>query len=109
MGPAATPPGVTGRHAGSVPSARPPGPASEAALKALVDRARKGDRFAFDELVRVTWAGTYTLAYRLTGNEEDALDVTQEAYLRGAARPSPFPRGSEVLHLALPGDGQLCQ
>ena len=79
-------------HAGPVPSARPPGPASEAALKALVDRARKGDRFAFDELVRVTWAGTYTLAYRLTGNEEDALDVTQEAYLR-ALRGLPRFRG----------------
>ena len=39
-------------------------------------------RTAFDELVRVTYADTYTLAYRLTGNEEDARDVVQEAYLR---------------------------
>jgi RNA polymerase sigma-70 factor (ECF subfamily) len=30
----------------------------------------------------VTYADTYTLAYRLTGNEEDARDVVQEAYLR---------------------------
>jgi RNA polymerase sigma-70 factor (ECF subfamily) len=51
-------------------------------IAALVDSARKGDRHAFDELVRSTWAGTYTLAYRLTGNEEDANDVVQEAYLR---------------------------
>ena len=29
-----------------------------------------------------TYADTYTLAYRLTGNEEDARDVVQEAYLR---------------------------
>jgi RNA polymerase sigma-70 factor, ECF subfamily len=71
---------------------RPSGPPSEAALKLLVDRARKGDRCAFDELVRVTWAGTYTLAFRLTGNEEDALDVTQEAYLR-ALRGLPRFRG----------------
>ena len=40
----------------------------------------------------MTWAGTYTLAYRLTGNEEDALDVTQEAYLR-AFRGLPRFRG----------------
>ena len=40
----------------------------------------------------MTWAGTYTLAYRLTGNEEDALDVTQEAYLR-ALRGLPRFRG----------------
>ncbi len=41
-----------------------------------------GDKGAFEDLVRRTTAGTYTLALRLTGNEEDARDVTQEAYLR---------------------------
>ena len=48
----------------------------------LVIAARDGDREAFDELVRVTYAETYTLALRLTGNEEDARDVVQEAYFR---------------------------
>ncbi|MCX7621105.1 MAG: sigma-70 family RNA polymerase sigma factor [Acidimicrobiales bacterium] len=48
----------------------------------LVAAAQAGDRQAFDELVRVTYADTYTLAYRLTGDEEDAQDVVQEAYLR---------------------------
>src|SRR5215510_7210977 len=48
----------------------------------LVAAAKDGDRGAFDELVRLTYADTYTLAYRLTGNEEDARDVAQEAYLR---------------------------
>jgi RNA polymerase sigma-70 factor (ECF subfamily) len=47
-----------------------------------VDAARKGDRSALDELVRATYTGTYTLAYRLTGHEDDAQDVAQEAYLR---------------------------
>jgi RNA polymerase sigma-70 factor (ECF subfamily) len=51
-------------------------------LAALAGAARDGDRTAFDELVRRTHAGTYTLALRLTLNEEDARDVTQEAYLR---------------------------
>lgn len=51
-------------------------------LAELVDRARAGDRSAFDELVRATTADTYTLAFRLTGNEEDARDVVQETYLR---------------------------
>lgn len=81
-------PRIRGCRTGKLASSPP----SEAALKALVDRARKGDRSAFDELVRGTWAGTYTLAYRLTGNEEDALDVTQEAYLR-ALRGLPRFRG----------------
>lgn len=48
----------------------------------LVARSREGDEVAFEELVRATYAETYTLARRLTGNEEDASDVVQEAYLR---------------------------
>lgn len=48
----------------------------------LVAAAQAGDRSAFDLLVRATYAEAYTLAYRLTGNEEDARDVVQDAYLR---------------------------
>ena len=48
----------------------------------LVARAREGDQAAFEELVRGTYAEMYTLAKRLTGNEEDARDVVQESYLR---------------------------
>ncbi|GAC1356582.1 MAG: RNA polymerase sigma factor SigE [Acidimicrobiales bacterium] len=48
----------------------------------LAAAAREGDRHAFEELVRATSAGTYALAFRLTGNEEDASDVVQETYLR---------------------------
>lgn len=51
-------------------------------LEELVAEARRGDQAAFDELVRRTYVDTYTLAVRLTGNEEDARDVVQEAYLR---------------------------
>jgi RNA polymerase sigma-70 factor (ECF subfamily) len=48
----------------------------------LVGAAQRGDRRAFDELVRRTFVDTFTLARRLTGNEEDARDVVQDAYLR---------------------------
>ena len=51
-------------------------------LTDLVAAARDGDQQAFEELVRATYADTYTLAYRLTGDEEDARDVVQETYLR---------------------------
>jgi RNA polymerase sigma-70 factor, ECF subfamily len=56
--------------------------AREIEQQVLVDAARAGDQAAFDELVRMTYVDTYTLAVRLTGNEEDAADVVQEAYLR---------------------------
>ena len=51
-------------------------------LAGLVTAAKAGDGRAFEDLVRATHAETYTLAYRLTGNEEDARDVVQETYLR---------------------------
>jgi RNA polymerase sigma-70 factor, ECF subfamily len=51
-------------------------------LAELVSAAKAGDRSAFDELVKSTYGSTYTLALRLTHNEEDARDVVQEAYLR---------------------------
>jgi RNA polymerase sigma-70 factor, ECF subfamily len=47
-----------------------------------VEAARRGDHEAFEQLVRLTYHDTYTLAFRLTGNEEDARDVVQETYLR---------------------------
>ena len=57
-------------------------PVEPDATEALVERARSGDRTAFEALVRATYADTYTLAIRLTGDEEDARDVVQETYLR---------------------------
>ena len=59
-----------------------PEPRATDELHTLVTAARRGDRAAFDELVRRTYVDAYTLAVRLTGNEEDARDVVQEAYLR---------------------------
>jgi RNA polymerase sigma-70 factor (ECF subfamily) len=60
------------------------------ALPSLVLAARQGDRRAFEELVRATAADTYSLAHRLVGNDEDASDVVQEAYLRAFRGISRF-------------------
>jgi RNA polymerase sigma-70 factor (ECF subfamily) len=59
----------------------PEGPAARA-LAPLVLAARGGDRRAFEALVRATAADTYSLARRLVGDDDDARDVVQEAYLR---------------------------
>jgi RNA polymerase sigma-70 factor (ECF subfamily) len=48
----------------------------------LLDACRRGDREAFEEIVRITYRPVYTLAYRLVGDRQDAEDVCQEAYLR---------------------------
>ena len=57
-----------------------PTPVDELAL--VVAAARAGDREAFDELVRLTSRDTLQLATRLAGNEQDARDIVQDAYLR---------------------------
>jgi len=47
----------------------------------LVQAARTGNLDAFEELVNRHERRIYTLARRITGNEQDAEDVTQEAFL----------------------------
>ncbi len=48
----------------------------------LLERARQGDLDAFDSLVRLHFARTYTLLFRMIGNHEDAEDLAQECFLR---------------------------
>lgn len=49
---------------------------------ALALALKAGDEQAFDELVRRYQGRVYAVAYRVTGNREDALDVSQEALLK---------------------------
>ncbi|MGH2770135.1 MAG: RNA polymerase sigma factor [Actinomycetota bacterium] len=48
----------------------------------VIERCRKGERKAFEELVRLTHREVYGLAMRLTGNRDDAAEVSQETYIR---------------------------
>src|SRR5579862_5402937 len=54
--------------------------ASEAA--AVLARARQGDGDAFRALVERHSRSVFRLAYRMTGNEQDAEDVVQESFLK---------------------------
>ena len=54
----------------------------EASDPALVDRVLRGERDAFRYLVERHSLSVFQLAYRITGNEEDAEDVVQETFLR---------------------------
>lgn len=59
-------------------------------LDSLVLEAQAGDRQSFDRIVELTYADTYTLALRLTGNADDACDVVQDAYIRAYRSLSKF-------------------
>lgn len=52
------------------------------AATALVDRAKAGDRSAFEELVRRYRSRILALALHLCGNESEAEDITQEVFLK---------------------------
>jgi RNA polymerase sigma-70 factor (ECF subfamily) len=47
----------------------------------LVSRARSGDTAAFDALILRHQDRVYNMAYRMLGNREDALDLSQEVFL----------------------------
>jgi RNA polymerase sigma-70 factor (ECF subfamily) len=55
-----------------------------------VERARAGDTEAFRVLVERHSHALFRLAYRLTGNEHDAEDVVQEAFLKAYRRLDQF-------------------
>src|SRR5882762_6333643 len=48
----------------------------------LVTRALDGDRKAFDELIVRYQRQAVAVSYRLLGNTHDALEVTQDAFLK---------------------------
>src|ERR671931_1526444 len=48
----------------------------------ILAACRRGDREAFEEVVRRTHRHVYTQALRLVGDRQEAEDVAQEAYLR---------------------------
>jgi RNA polymerase sigma-70 factor (ECF subfamily) len=51
-------------------------------MAAVLARARQGDGEAFQALVEKHSRSAFRLAYRMTGNEQDAEDVVQESFLR---------------------------
>jgi RNA polymerase sigma-70 factor (ECF subfamily) len=49
---------------------------------ALVERAQSGDRQAFENLVRANADRLYAVVLRFVGDDQEAQEVTQEAFLR---------------------------
>ena len=63
---------------------------------ALIGRVLNGDRAAFEPLVLENQKNVYNLALRMTGSEEDALDVSQEVFIKAYSSLASF-RGESRL------------
>lgn len=50
--------------------------------RTLIRQAGQGDERAFEELVRTYEKMVYNLSFRMTGNRDDAFDMTQTTFLK---------------------------
>ena len=71
----------------------PNAPANTAEVE-LVQRARRGDLQAYDELVRRYQERIYATVYHMTGNHEDANDLAQESFIKAYSALRSFKGGS---------------
>ena len=60
----------------------------------LVNRARKGNLQAYDELVRRYQERIYATIYHMTANHEDANDLAQESFIKAYQALKSFRGGS---------------
>ena len=73
----------------------------------LVATAVSGVEGSFEELVRRYQRPISAYVYRMVGNYESALDLTQEIFIKVYNSLQPLPRGVQVLHLDLQDRPQL--
>ncbi|MBC7236455.1 MAG: sigma-70 family RNA polymerase sigma factor [Chloroflexi bacterium] len=62
--------------------------------EALVERAQRGDVQAYNQLVLAYQQVAYNVAYRVLGDEERAMDATQDAFFKGYRALLQFRGGS---------------
>lgn len=48
----------------------------------VIEKARNGDREAFNMLVKTHQRGVYSVVFRWVSNVDDTLDITQETFIR---------------------------
>jgi RNA polymerase sigma factor (sigma-70 family) len=83
------------REPGAHPEGGPPGPGPDE--EELVNRARQGDLRAFEMLYRISVGRVYALCLRLTGDQELAQRLTQDAFVLAWEKLPGF-RGEAAFH-----------
>src|SRR3954452_2908081 len=78
------------------PSSMIPATAARAEEMALVERCRRGDLAAFEELYKAHAGKLFSLACRMVGNQTDAEDLLQEIFLSAHRKLDSF-RGEAAL------------
>ncbi|MCL2628326.1 MAG: RNA polymerase sigma factor [Oscillospiraceae bacterium] len=58
--------------------------------KLIIQKVMSGDKNAFEDLVLANQKNVYNLALKMTKNEEDALDVSQEAFIKAYRQLKSF-------------------
>lgn len=85
--------GAAGTRTGMADPPQTNKPVDDAALEALIDRARGGDLTAFNSLVVRFQDPVYSLALRMLSSPQAAEDATQEAFIRAWRRIDTFRGG----------------
>lgn len=62
----------------------------EAVIKKRIKQVIKGDQDAFGEIVEIYKNSVYQLCYRMIGNQHEAEDLAQEAFLRAYVNIKSF-------------------
>jgi RNA polymerase sigma-70 factor (ECF subfamily) len=60
----------------------------------IIDRVKKGDKEAFNMLIRIYQQKIFKLAYCYLQNREDAMEIVQETFLRVYQKIKQFKKGS---------------
>ena len=66
----------------------------------VIQKVLDGDSNAFEDIVLANQKNVYNLALKMTGSEEDALDISQEAFLKAFRQLGSF-RGESRLSVWL--------
>ena len=63
----------------------------------LVEKAREGDRDAFDELIQQMWGPVYVFIRGRINDDEKAKDLAQDTFLRALDKMSTLRNGQSLL------------